>query len=408
MVYNKFSIPADVKVNSVLLGLFLSLQTIMVYLFPSAEGGVATGGLLGIMYIACVALIILNLLLTGTFSFKKIPLVGFLIAVILMVFYKYTQNIIGEPRTPFALYLMFTVMAFLMPMLTRIDSKIFFRTIMLISLLALFRMDAVLAPMIASRGTITMGYSYSFLTPVLVSLSYLIFFFKTDSATWKAIMGLSIIVNIVIAFMLIKYGSRGPVVAILSMIAIPYILDFSKSKSGLHLKEGKTVIFIACLAFGLVFFIPVLEFLKTFFSNFGLSLNFIDKFLRLSESDNIGGDRELIYEITMYGIYQRPLFGHGCDQFENITGFSYPHNFFLQMLYDGGAILTTFIFIPLLRRLWKWKSECTKANFVIIMTLFFASVPGSMVSGDLWQMVELWFFFGAVFSKQFVYKSILK
>jgi O-antigen ligase len=123
----------------------------------------------------------------------------------------------------------------------------------------------------------------------------------------------------------------------------------------------------------------------------------------MNNENDVTSGRDVIFKLTTLAISQNPLLGYGIDQFENNTGIVYPHNFILQLLYDGGLVLTFLVIFPVIRGIVKLFKTCSYNEFIVFVALFFASVPGGLLSGDLWTMVTLWVFFGAVFSKQFVY-----
>lgn len=139
--------------------------------------------------------------------------------------------------------------------------------------------------------------------------------------------------------------------------------------------------------------------MQDLFSTFDISLNVVDKFLRLDDNGDMTNGRESLSTMAWKGIVESPLWGNGISQFNNNTGEGYPHNFVLQMLYDGGIILTLAIMAPVTQSLIRKLKTISENKFAFFVLLFFASVPGALFSGDLWNASTLWMFFGFVLAK---------
>lgn len=143
--------------------------------------------------------------------------------------------------------------------------------------------------------------------------------------------------------------------------------------------------------------------ISNYLAQFDISLNVIDKFLRLNNAGDMTNGRDDIDKVAWEGIWNSPIIGHGTSQFDKYTGLGYPHNFILQMLYDGGIVLASIVFIPIARSLLQKKRLISEEEFILLLCLFFASVPGALFSGDLWNSIVLWMFFGFVVAKESVY-----
>ena len=107
--------------------------------------------------------------------------------------------------------------------------------------------------------------------------------------------------------------------------------------------------------------------------------------------------RERIYELA-YGIFQQyPITGAGLGGYHSITGYTYPHNFILELLCETGlvgfVISLLILVIPLIRNK-QGLLHITVSNqfFFLILLGTFIRV---MVSSDLTESIEL---FSAVFA----------
>lgn len=88
------------------------------------------------------------------------------------------------------------------------------------------------------------------------------------------------------------------------------------------------------------------------------------------------------------------LFGHGISTFAANTGMAYPHNFLLQLLYDGGFLLFCPVAIPLVWYAVGTLRRCNRSTWMLFLLLFCSAVIRALFSADLWKQELLWFSFG--------------
>ena len=134
----------------------------------------------------------------------------------------------------------------------------------------------------------------------------------------------------------------------------------------------------------------------------GINLHFVDKIIELSSEGDITNGRDMINNITISGIIDNPIFGHGLDRFDANTGMLYPHNIVLQLLYDGGIVLFSCLVIPLVKSISNLFKTCTIGEYAVFTVLFFSSIPGAFFSGNLWNLARVWLFLGFMLSRSFV------
>ena len=244
-----------------------------------------------------------------------------------------------------------------------------------------------------------MGLSYALLIPVLASLIYLIYYFPYDKRTIRIILLPFIGCNMVYLFQMLAFGSRGPVLCIFVAIIFSLLIKI-KLNGNIKLRYSRLALFSVIFVFIALSFVPIMEFLSSKLAENGLQFNFIEKIIRLSSSGDISNGRDKITDITLSGFYENPIIGHGVAQFETNTGYVYPHNFLLQLLYDGGILLTSIVLFPLFFKVKSKLRNISKGEFVWLYYLLFSSVPGALFSGDLWNSNMLWLFFGTVLSSK--------
>ena len=391
--------PLYIRSFSIILAAFLSLDIISIYLFPSEEG-VDTGGVYGVMNIVVIVLFLMLALKAHLLKLARIPIICIIILLSLLLYLFYTVSYIGEPRTPFEVILALSLASFILPHFCEIDTRLFLKVMMLLAIPTLFKVDQVFFKMIVAEDALSTGYSYAFIKPVFVSLIYMCYYYKDEDITSKVIMGIVFLINMIFATFLVAFGTRAIVVSLLLLLGGIYIAKRNNKNGEVSILPQRVIILLVSICLLLFFLIPILSYLQKLLAGNNISLYFVDRFLDMNDRGNITSGRDEIYLSTIDGIKSRPFFGHGIDQFFNNTGHAYPHNFFLQMFYDCGFIISSLLFVPLFFQFLKKIRFCAFDQVVLIMTLFYTSVPGALFSNDLWANNVLWVFFGFVFSKR--------
>lgn len=126
----------------------------------------------------------------------------------------------------------------------------------------------------------------------------------------------------------------------------------------------------------------------------GLNFHFIDKTLNLSTEGDLSNGRTGIYPLVFQEFLNRPIFGHGFDVFNETGLYEYPHNFLLQIIYDGGIVMILVMLVPTISRMLASFKQDNRNQLILLIFLLFISVPGASFSGDLWQLKNLWLLIG--------------
>lgn len=324
------------------------------------------------------------------------------IVALIFLWYQYTSQTIATPRVPFLFLCVFTITAFVIPSMVSIDAKTFIKSVMLWPVIGVFYISRIFSIEDSDTETISIQVSYAFLVPVIATIVYLKNYYSTERPIQKLIGFVTVLVNLIFCYKMVSYGSRGPFLCIVTLIL--YYAIFKKSDGyGVTVNKNKTILFTSGFMLVSSFLIEFLSVVSGLLHALGINLNVIDKSLRkVAESGDITNGRDFIYGIATDGILDRPIFGHGMDQFENNTGIVYPHNFILQVLYDGGIVFFSILLVPLLVKLIKRIRTCNYEEYSLIPFFFFISVPGALLSADLWYVERLWLFFGVLFATNFV------
>lgn len=403
MCCNNQSLTRSTIFASLFLALFADIKTlnlIVIAAYPSFSGAFMT---------AIYAVVVIGLLLIGLFlqrrSFLKLRKSHWGICILCILWYIMTSVFIASPSVSIQFFGIFMIATFLIPGIIRIDVRTFLIALIVLPSMGVLYLDRIFYGEIIETGVVSMGTCYALLIPVLGDLVYLRFYYKKESIWIKIIMLFFAAINLFYLVQMAMFGSRGPILCAVLLIMSFFVIQIGDNKRIL-IRKRRVLIIIIGLIFLISSFATILQSLQTFFSTFDISLNVVDKFLRLDDAGDVTNGRESLSTMAWKGIMESPLWGNGISQFNNNTGEGYPHNFILQMLYDGGIILTLAIMAPISRSLIRKLKTVSENEFVCLMLLFFASVPGALFSGDFWNASTLWMFFGFVLSKNSIIKEI--
>lgn len=403
MCCNNQSLTRSTIFASLFLALFADIKTlnlIVIAAYPSFSGAFMT---------AMYAVVVIGLLLIGLFlqrrSFLKLRKSHWGICILCILWYIMTSVFIASPSVSIQFFGIFMIATFLIPGIIRIDVRTFLIALIVLPSMGVLYLDRIFYGEIIETGVVSMGTCYALLIPVLGDLVYLRFYYKKESIWIKIIMLFFAAINLFYLVQMAMFGSRGPILCAVLLIMSFFVIQIGDNKRIL-IRKRRVLIIIIGLIFLISSFATILQSLQTFFSTFDISLNVVDKFLRLDDAGDVTNGRESLSTMAWKGIMESPLWGNGISQFNNNTGEGYPHNFILQMLYDGGIILTLAIMAPISRSLIRKLKTVSENEFVCLMLLFFASVPGALFSGDFWNASTLWMFFGFVLSKNSIIKKI--
>lgn len=384
---------------SIFLALFADVKTlnlIVIAAYPSYSGVFMT---------AMYAVIIIGLLTIGLFlqrrSFLKLRKSHWGICILCILWYIMTSLFIASPSVNIQFFGVFMVAAFLIPGIIHIDVRTFLIALVVLPSIGILYLDRIFYGEILETGVVSMGTCYALLIPVLGDLVYLRFYYRKESIRMKIIMLFFAAINLFYLVQMAMFGSRGPILCAVLLIMSFFIIRIDDNKK-VFFRKGRVLIIIIGLLFLIFSFTAILQALQDFLAKFDISLNVVDKFLRLDDNGDMTNGRESLSTMAWKGIVESPLWGNGISQFNNNTGEGYPHNFVLQMLYDGGIILTLAIMVPVTQSLIRKLKTISENKFSFFVLLFFASVPGALFSGDLWNASTLWMFFGFVLAKNSV------
>lgn len=177
-------------------------------------------------------------------------------------------------------------------------------------------------------------------------------------------------------------GRGGMVLMLLYFIVVPLLL-----------KKNYIRIFIIYLFVGIVAFF-IIDYLMSGNSEFATYLDYgLNRAFEYLSSDGVDmsktSNRDEAYSFALNLIQESPLLGYGF--FRTIGEFGYPHNFFLEILLDGGVVLLLFtmgILILLFKKIILMiKLKC---NMIIIILSLYTFI--SLLFGGSYLMRGLFWF----------------
>ena len=393
-----------VTVLTLLVAFFCDVKTINSFLTSGIDTDAETSGPMAMLYLfSIVGIFVLGFLHRPRGSIH-IPGIATFVLMTVSVLYFLTWFLIAPPYTSVLFFGVFTLASFLMPFVAQIDARLFLKSLMLFATPAIFSLDRVFRFATEYSDTITMGLSYAFLVPVLASIVYMFLFFREERGWRRFVTIAGFVINMIFAFFLVSYGSRGPVFSMFALLAFLLVIQPDKSGRGVRVKKGRSLLLAVIVVLVAFAFVPLLLYLQENLSEQGLSFNFINKFIRMDESGDITNGREIILATSWDDILQSPFWGYGLDGFahKHINIGAYPHNFIVQMLYDGGLLLFFLLLVPFAKGLLRVFKHCTVQEYGVYTALIFGSIPPALFSGDLWRAGTLWLLFGALLSHTFI------
>ena len=387
-------------INSILIAFLTEVQTlnlIITRVFPSTHGNA--------LYVMFIISVLLSLMMFVVDKRRRHlnswPF--FLALIILFAFFISPKYNNVETDLTLTYLISFTIVPLLIPQLLRIDAKSLVVALMTIPSFAIFYLSQVFA--ISYDFNIGMDLSYAFMAPVVASFVYMFKYSKDDKGWQKLLMLTVFAINMVFFINLVLFGSRGPTLCVVLCVVFLIISRMDHNQIGVK-SRSKSVLVIGIAAVIFIFsFNSIMTSAYHFISSRGIDSGTMEQMIRLLEEDNLVDGRDVISAITWEKIKESPILGYGLGCSPAIINKSYPHNFLLQLLLDGGFVLAIIVLYPLLVCLVRFFKRTIYDDYIIITVLFFSSVVGALFSLDMWMNLRLWLCFGFILSYQMSYNS---
>lgn len=340
-----------------------------------------TGGMMAVSLVIVVCLLV-NIFYAQTMKFSMRWL---LMVSLLLVYYQLSPNT-NLKRAEFFCYIIISCFA----ALYAVDTEKVLRYVTYFSVLLLVFTTQIFAQLSHQKGIYdaeqgVMGLSYAILPIVIAGLMHFIYYRKKANFLLK----ICYVTDVVYAFILFMYANRGVVLTLLVVFVLLYIKKFgSKSSKRNNIFRVIVVLFITTLIINN--YILILEWMNNILLDSDIKLDFVRKTLKIQT--DISNGRNAITEYVVENIFKSPILGHGVSTITyNSNGMiPYPHNFILQLFYDGGILLAVPVLFFVIKMVWSalWHENNDKTIFLI----FFCQIclPKMFFSTDMWKNPSFW------------------
>lgn len=340
-----------------------------------------------IVFFSVISLLIvfINNPITTFFNKKLFVIVG----VVLLFVFSYMLGRV-EPEV-FSLYflsfLVFGVTGILYSS-TQFDYKMFYKSILIISILSLPGIYRISNTDYSQMGDISgflMGISQGALR-LLLGVFLILFLLKKRIIKIGGLM----VIFVYLSF-LFSFGTRSSIMGVFLFFVFYYMIKK-------NILTNRAFILLSLFSLVLSFFmIDIVMIIHDFLQQRGISIKAIDKIVRMSEmNQEFSNGRTRLWVQAFKDISASPLFGNGVSAYEKTNGI-YPHNFLIQIFHEGGLLYLIPILIVIVKFFKLLLSNTqSKETKIFLIYLFFSGMIELLFSNVYWRNVYFWFFIGYV------------
>ena len=211
------------------------------------------------------------------------------------------------------------------------------------------------------------------------------------------------IVNGYLLYKLLQVGNRGVIASVIFLILVLLICYIRNNEISAK-KKRAMMIFLVITGIVLVVLVLNIEriivYLYNYFYSSGRTVpSFIIKMYKLIvyKSDITNG-RDEVYGFFISKILSSPIIGYGMEMSSSVSGgiYPYPHNFILQMLFEGGILFAAYPTYLGVRMLIDslFVSHTDRDYEIFAVFLLCNCIPKLLVSGSIWNQTIFWMWLG--------------
>lgn len=342
-------------------------------------------GIAAIIFIPLIYLLITNYSFYTTSSFNAKSFVYFTFYIFIFFGYSFViSNIKQSVVDNFNDFLIFGLPLIFISYF-KVLSIYIFRTIVIAGIIALPLQLIQIDVSNTSDSGLWMMISYN-LIKVLIPSIIVIFYDRTKIIR---IVGFCHLL-ICIAF-LVVLGSRGAVLGVL--LSVLLLLLYRKNKK-LRILSFKSLLVVVLLITVVFFFEPIVTFVYEKLLDHNISSYSLMRMVNsLSEGSSLSSGRDEIYAATISGIKDNLIIGSGIGSFDNYSG-AYPHNIFLQILYEGGLFFGIPLIALIFYSIYSLNQEITIETRLLYIYLISVGFVQLLFSSNFWSSIIFWYWIG--------------
>ena len=325
---------------------------------------------------------------------------SYLLAALLLIGYGLTVVLKGWPTVSLCVFGAAVVIPLLLPQAAVPEIHLLMKLTMLIPLPVIFLIAKMME--VTESPSFWLGMSLSFVPSVIAAMIIAVIFIRHENRWQQIISAIGILGNIILFAYMVRYGSRGPYLAVLLMISFLPAISIDRLLIGSWASNAfqwlRGLRFLGTYTFGILLAAFVVG-LSWMFYQMDWEVSVMAKFVKAIEQGDISNGRFEIWLASLRGFCAEPIWGHGISQISRDLSYVHPHNSVVQLLYDGGLLLLALVLIPsccIAMRFLRLRTKSLQHIMLVVLLifLFFISVPNSMLSGDLWSNSKVWLLVG--------------
>ncbi|MBQ6847383.1 MAG: hypothetical protein IJO62_00505 [Clostridia bacterium] len=234
----------------------------------------------------------------------------------------------------------------------------------------------------------SMGFGFRVLLPCILSLH-----FAFEKREKKKILSLIWFLPFALCmFLILTYGSRGPIIGVLAYLILRFGLVFLLDKKVSFAKKMAMLLLIILGSMAVyTFFGYFVEVFADYLDDLGITSRTITRILNQTIADDNGRDfffKKALSKITVAGL------GPFSDQYMWGRG-NYCHNFFLEVLLDFGFVIGMGIIILVIVLICKIIGRSEDNPWFSLFVVFLSYCLGRlMFSGTFWSETMFWMTLG--------------